>query len=72
VSGSVDVAASIGFLNGDENMSGTLTSSDLLRMKGRTGQALGGTTYLYDVTLDGSITADDQAAAKAKAGSALR
>jgi len=72
VSGSLSVAASIGFLGGDENMSGAVTASDLLRTKGRIGQALGASTYPYDVSLDAAINNNDLLAIESRAGKSLQ
>jgi hypothetical protein len=72
VNSALNVAASIGFLIGDEDANGSITASDLLRFKGRIGQATSSTNFLYDVTLDGAVTGDDQLAVKPKDGSTLR
>jgi alpha-tubulin suppressor-like RCC1 family protein len=61
------VSASIGFLVGDVNNTRSVTASDILRAKGRTGQATSA-NYLHDVDLAGSIDATDVALVKARAG----
>jgi hypothetical protein len=68
----LNASASVGFLAGDENASGSVTASDILRIKGRVGQAAGSATFLYDVTLDAAVTVADQTAAKARTGTSLR
>jgi hypothetical protein len=72
VNGTLNVAASIGFLGGDENMSGSVTAADVLRAKGRVGQAVSASTYLYDVTRDNQINNNDLLEIRARVGSSLR
>ena len=62
-------SAAIGFLAGDVDGSRAVTSSDILRTKGRLAQALSNATFAYDVDLSGVIdAAGDVAAVKANAG----
>ena len=72
VNGALSAAASVGFLPGDVDGSGTVTASDILRTRGREGQSDTPSNFLYDVNLDGSITSADRAAVKAQSGTTLR
>jgi len=55
----VDAGVSVGFLEGDIDGSGTVTSSDVLRAKGKSGQAASASTFLSDVNLTGAVDASD-------------
>jgi alpha-tubulin suppressor-like RCC1 family protein len=72
VNGSVGAVAAMGFLRGDANGSRTVTASDILRAKGRVGQAANGATVIYDLDLSGFVDAADVAAAKQGAGRVLQ
>ena len=67
----VNASAAIGFLAGDVNASRAVTASDILRTKGRAGQAANSANYLYDVDVTGAINASDVSAVKQRAGLAL-
>ena len=67
----INVTASLGFLVGDMDGSGAVTASDILRVKGRLGQAAGATTFGYDADLSSDISAFDVEVVKARAGLAL-
>ena len=67
----VNVAASIGFLVGDVNGTRAVTASDILRAKGRAGQAFGPETFIFDVDLSGTLEVADIATDKAGSGLAL-
>src|SRR5205814_2905725 len=45
----VNASVSVGFLEGDVDGSGTVTSSDVLRAKGKSGQAASASNFLSDV-----------------------
>jgi len=72
VNGVVDVEASIGFLGGDVDMSGAITATDLLREKGRMGQGLGASNFLYDINLDVFLNNNDLLTIQTQAGKALQ
>ena len=64
-------SAAIGFLVGDFDGSRSVTASDILRTKGRAGQAANSANYLFDVDLSAAISQADIDAVKARAGLAL-
>jgi hypothetical protein len=64
----VAASAALGFLVGDANGSRSVSAADILRMKGRTGQAANSASYLYDVDLSGATSQADVDAVKARAG----
>jgi hypothetical protein len=72
VNGVLNVAAAVGFLAGDEDSNGSVTASDILRMRGRVGQATGATNFTYDIDRDGNITNFDLGALEAHDGSTLQ
>jgi len=67
----VNVSAAVGFLVGDVNGTRAVTASDILKAKGRVGQALGSGTFIFDVDLSGTLDAADVASARADSGLAL-
>jgi hypothetical protein len=67
----VNATANVGLLIGDVNGTRTVTAADILATKGRIGMAVDGTTFTYDVDLDGSIGDADVDAVKAKSGTEL-
>lgn len=67
----VDVAATVGFLAGDVNATGTVNNADVIALKTRAGQRVGAGNYAFDVNSSGVITAADIVAAKARAGAAV-
>ena len=72
VNGSLNAAASAGFLAGDVDSSGAVTASDLLRIRGRVGQAAAAATFRYDDDLDTSVTNFDLSGAKQRSGTMLQ
>jgi hypothetical protein len=72
VNGTLDAAASVGFLVGDEDSNGSVDASDVLRMKGRQGQTVNATNFPYDVDLDGGIGTNDLLNARSNAGTTIR
>jgi hypothetical protein len=67
----VDVFASLGFLVGDVNNSRSVTATDILQVKGRSGQVTNATNFTFDLNASGSITASDILAVKGRSGLVL-
>ena len=67
----VNASASIGFLVGDVNNSRSVTATDILQVKGRSGQATDATNFKFDLNASGSITASDILAVKGRSGLVL-
>ena len=63
--------ASLGFLVGDVNHSGTVSATDLTQLKARAGQAADATNAGYDLNASGAITAADISAVKGRSGRTL-
>ena len=63
-------SAAMGFLVGDVNNTKSVTASDILQTKGRSGTA-NSANYLYDTDLSGTIDATDVSAVKQRAGVAI-
>ena len=61
-------AATIGFLVGDVNTSGSVTTTDTSGIKARSGQFVDATNFLFDVNASGGINAADISAVKARVG----
>jgi hypothetical protein len=68
---SVNASVALGLLVGDANGSLTVTASDILRAKGRVGQALSAANFIYDVDANGAIDANDVEAIKGRSGTEL-
>ena len=66
-----NTSASVGFLLGDVNGSRSVTSADVLAVKGKAAQAANASTFIFDVNLTGGVTATDILAAKGRSGQAL-
>jgi YVTN family beta-propeller protein len=71
VNGSVNASASLGFLVGDVNNSRSVTATDILQVKGRSGQVTDATNFRFDLNASGSITASDILAVKGRSGLVL-
>jgi predicted outer membrane repeat protein len=71
VNGSVNASASLGFLVGDVNNSRSVTATDILQVKGRSGQVTDATNFKFDVNASGAITASDIFAVKGQSGLVL-
>lgn len=71
VNGTLDAAATLGFLVGDVNNSGTVNASDISGVKARSGQPTDGTNFMFDLIASGTIDAFDISVVKAKSGSVL-
>jgi hypothetical protein len=67
----VNASASIGFLVGDVNNSRSVTATDILQVKGRSGQATDATNFEFDLNASGSVTASDILAVKGRSGLVL-
>jgi hypothetical protein len=67
----VGVFASLGFLVGDVNGSRSVTATDILQVKGRSGQVTNATNFTFDLNASGSITASDILAVKGRSGLVL-
>jgi hypothetical protein len=66
-----NTSASVGFLPGDVNGSRSVTSADVLAVKGKAAQPANASTFMFDVNLTGGVTATDILAAKGRSGQAL-
>jgi hypothetical protein len=71
VNGGSSASVALAFSAGDVNSTRSVTSSDILRAKGRAGQTTDGTNYLHDINLSGVIDATDTAAVQANSGSEI-
>jgi VCBS repeat-containing protein len=67
----LNTSVSIGFLVGDVNNSRSVTATDILQVKGRSGQATDATNFRFDLNASGSITASDILAVKGRSGLVL-
>lgn len=67
----LNVSASLGFLVGDVNGSRTVTSADILQVKGRSGLSTDPSNFLYDLNASGSITSADILQVKGRSGLAI-
>lgn len=62
---------SIGFLVGDVNSTRSVDSSDISRVKARSGQATTSANFMFDVNATGAINSSDISAVKARSGLVL-
>jgi YVTN family beta-propeller protein len=67
----LNATASLGFLVGDVNNSRSVTATDILQVKGRSGQVTDATNFRFDLNASGSITASDILAVKGRSGLVL-
>jgi len=67
----VNASASMGFLVGDLNNSRSVTATDILQVKGRSGQVTDAANFKFDLNGSGSITASDILAVKGRSGLVL-
>jgi alpha-tubulin suppressor-like RCC1 family protein len=70
INGGASASAALAFIAGDVHASRSVTSSDILRAKGRAGTT-DGTNFLHDIDLSGVIDATDVAAVQANSGSEI-
>ena len=61
----------LGFLLGDVNNNYKVTSSDILSINGRIGQAANASNFKYDVNVSGNISSTDTNTVKAQTGQTL-
>jgi hypothetical protein len=66
VNGTLNASVTVGFLVGDVNNSGNVTSSDISGVKARSLQAANASNYRFDVNASGSGTSSDISAVKAR------
>ena len=66
-----DLTVPIGFLHGDVNGNGFVTSTDIGIAKSRSGQTVNGGTFGADVTVNGTINSSDIGLIKTKSGNVL-
>ncbi len=71
VNGTLTVAAAMGYLVGDLNNTRSVSSSDISAIKQRSGMAVDGSTFKYDVNLSGTIGSSDISAVKVRSGNLL-
>jgi hypothetical protein len=55
----LNASISVGFLAGDVNGTRSVTASDILRVKGKSGQAASAGSFLHDVDLSGTVGLSD-------------
>ena len=61
-------SASLGFLIGDVNNSRSVTSLDILQVKGRSGQSTDITNFIYDLNASGGVSSTDILLVKGSSG----
>ena len=66
-----NASASMGFLQGDVNNSGSVNSSDISGVKSRAGQTADATNFKFDVNASGAINSSDISSVKARSGLTL-
>jgi hypothetical protein len=71
VNGTLNTSAPVGFLLGDVNNNYKVTSTDILSINGRIGQAISPSNFKYDVNVSGSISTTDVNTVKAQTGQIL-
>jgi hypothetical protein len=71
VNGTLDTSVSLGFLVGDVNNSRSVTSADILQVKGRSGLTTDLSNFIYDLNASGSITSADILQVKGRSGTSL-
>ncbi len=71
VNGAINVSASLGFLLGDVNGSGTVTATDIAAIKSRSTQSTTLTNFRADLNTSGAISSADVSTVKAQAGKRL-
>ena len=64
------VSASMGFLVGDVNGSGSVTANDILRVQGGAG-TVNASNFIYDINTDGSVSLTDVVLTKNNSGLTL-
>ena len=65
------MSATVGFLLGDVNSTGSVTASDISGVKARSGQATTAANFRFDVNATGAINSSDISAVKARSGLVL-
>jgi hypothetical protein len=68
INGATTATATMAFLVGDVNNTRSVTTADAQQVKGRSGQAIGASTFLYDVGLAGIVRASSILATKGRNG----
>ena len=71
VNDALNVSASIGFLVGDVNGTGSVNSSDISAVKARSGQVTNASNFRFDLNATGAINSSDISALKARSGMVL-
>lgn len=71
VNGALNTSVSMGFLVGDVNNSRSVTSADILQVKGRSGLTTDLSNFIYDINSSGSITSADILQVKGRSGITL-
>ena len=71
VNDALNVSASIGFLVGDVNGTGSVNSSDISAVKARSGQVTNASNFRFDLNATGAINSSDISAVKARSGMVL-
>jgi hypothetical protein len=71
VNGVLSQSATIGFLVGDVNGSRSVTATDIVAVKARSGQLTAAGNFKFDLNASGSITATDILAVKGRSGFVL-
>lgn len=69
---SANASVSLGFLVGDVDSSRNGNSSDISRVKARSGQAATALNYMFDVDASGAINSSDVSATKARSGGVVQ
>ena len=64
-------SATVGFLLGDVNNTGSVNSSDISSVKARSGQATTAANFRFDINTTGAINSSDISAVKARSGLVL-
>ena len=68
---STSVSATVGFLLGDVNNTGSVTASDISGVKARSGQPTTAANFRFDINTTGAINSSDISSVKARSGLVL-
>jgi hypothetical protein len=71
VNNALTLSAALGFLVGDVNNSRSVSATDILQVKGRSGQPADSSNFRFDLNASGAVTATDILVVKGRSGTVL-